>query len=218
MRVLIADDEPLLRAGLVRLLEESGVEVVGTAGTLDELRRAVATVRPEVALVDIRMPPTYTDEGLVAAAEMRSAGSPTAVLVLSHHVESRYAMRLLEAHPGGSGYLLKERVSDVAVLVDALHRVADGECVLDPTIVARLMARRAVQEPMRTLSDREREVLALMAEGRSNSAIADRLVVSPKTVEAHVAHIFTKLSLPESPNDHRRVLAVLAYLRRDGGG
>ncbi len=213
MRVVIADDEALLREGLVRLLTETGCDVVGTAATAVELRRLVDASAPDVALVDIRMPPTHTDEGLVAAAEIRDQHPGTAVLVLSHFVEPRYAMRLLASHPGGTGYLLKDRVSDVAVLVDALRRVCDGECVLDPTIVARLLARPAAVEPLAVLTEREREVLALMAEGRSNGGICERLRLSAKTVEAHVKHIFTKLGLAESPDDHRRVLAVVAYLR-----
>jgi DNA-binding NarL/FixJ family response regulator len=213
VRVVIADDEALLREGLVRLLTEVGCEVVGTAGTAVELHRLVDANRPDVALVDIRMPPTHTDEGLVAAGEIRERQPETGVLVLSHFVESRYAMRLLEGHPGGTGYLLKDRVSDVAVLVDALQRVDAGECVLDPTIVARLLARRTTSEPLAELTQREREVLGLMAEGRSNGGISERLFLSPKTVEAHVKHIFTKLGLTESTDDHRRVLAVLAHLR-----
>ncbi len=213
MRVVIADDEALLREGLVRLLTETGCEVVGTAATAVELHQVVGRHHPDVALVDIRMPPTHTDEGLVAAGEIRDRHPDVGVLVLSHFVESRYAMRLLEGHPGGTGYLLKDRVSDVAVLVDALRRVVDGECVIDPTIVARLLAKRSAREPARDITKREREVLALMAEGRSNAGISDRLVLSPKTVEAHVKHIFTKLGLTESPDDHRRVLAVLAHLR-----
>jgi serine/threonine-protein kinase len=213
VRVVIADDETLLREGLVRLLTETGCEVVGTAGTAVELHRVVDATGPDVALVDIRMPPTHSDEGLVAAAEIRERAPSVAVLVLSHFVESRYALRLMQSHPGGTGYLLKDRVSDVAVLVDALRRVTEGECVLDPTIVTRLLTKRSADEPLRELTERERDVLALMAEGRSNSGICERLALSPKTVEAHVKHIFTKLGLAESPDDHRRVLAVLTFLR-----
>ena len=209
---MIADDEVLLREGLARLLVDADCEVVGTAGTADALLQCVATEQPEVALVDIRMPPTHTDEGLIAAARIREEWPATAVLVLSHHIEVRYALRLLEQHPEGSGYLLKERVSDVAILVDALRRVADGECVLDPTIVARLL-RRPTEGPVSSLTSREREILGLMAEGRSNAAIAAALFLSGRTVEAHVSHIFDKLALPESPDDHRRVLAVVAHLR-----
>jgi DNA-binding NarL/FixJ family response regulator len=214
MRVVIADDETLLREGLASLLAAAGFDVVGKAATADELLRRVELGRPDVAIVDIRMPPTHTDEGLVAASRIRSTHVGVGVLVLSHHVESTYAMRLLEEHPERSGYLLKERVSDLAVLVDALERIHDGECVLDPTIVARLVARRRSPDPLAALSAREVEVLGLVAEGLSNRAIAERLVVGDRTVEAHVTHIFVKLGLEESPASHRRVLAVLAFLRR----
>lgn len=214
MRVVIADEEVLFAQGLAMLLAEAGCDVAGIAGTAPELRRLITVHHPDVALVDIRMPPTHTDEGLVAAREIRAAHPEVGVLVLSHHVESRYAMRLLQDNPEACGYLLKERVSDVAVLVDALRRVHDRECVLDPTIVTRLLRRSAAREPVSELSDRERDVLALMAEGRSNRAIAEVLFLSNKTVETHVSHIFTKLGLHvESPDDNRRVLAVLAYLR-----
>jgi serine/threonine-protein kinase len=213
VRVVIADDETLLREGLERLLTEAGFDVVGKAGTADELLRRVELTRPDVAIVDIKMPPTHTDEGLVAAQEIRRAHPDVGVLVLSHYVEARYAMRLLEDHTERSGYLLKERVSDVAVFVDALRRIDEGECVLDPTIVARLLGRPRDESPLRELTDRELEVLGLMAEGHSNEGICKALFLSPKTVETHVRHILLKLGIGETPAYHRRVLAVLAYLR-----
>jgi DNA-binding NarL/FixJ family response regulator len=213
VRVVIADDEVLLREGLERLLVEAGFEVVGKVGTADELYRKIELARPDVAIVDIRMPPTQTDEGIVAAQQIRQSHPEIGVLVLSHHVESRYAMRLIEQHPGGAGYLLKQRVSNLAVLTDALERLREGECVVDPTIVARLVQRARPARQLAELTDREREVLALMAEGRSNKAICAQLFLSPKTIEAHVKHIFIKLGIDESADDHRRVLAVLAYLR-----
>jgi DNA-binding NarL/FixJ family response regulator len=214
VRIVIADDEMLLREGLARLLSESGFQVVGKAATADELSRRVELTRPDVAIVDIRMPPTHTDEGLVAAQEIRSAHPEVGVLVLSHYVESRYAMRLLEEHPERSGYLLKERVSDVAVLVDALQRIDEGECVLDPTIVSRLVGKPRDESPLAELTERELEVLSLMAEGHSNDGISRMLFLSPKTVETHVRHILGKLGIGETSDYHRRVLAVLAYLRR----
>jgi DNA-binding NarL/FixJ family response regulator len=216
VRVVIADDELLLREGVERLLTEAGYDVVGKVGTAEELRRKVELTRPDVAIVDIKMPPTYTDEGLVGAQEIRESHPEIGVLVLSHYLESRYAMRLIEQHPGGTGYLLKERISDLAVLTDALGRLRDGECVVDPTIVSRLVNRARHPGRLDELTEREREVLALLAEGRSNKGICDRLFLSPKTVEAHVKHIFMKLGVEMSPDDHRRVLAVLAYLRTSG--
>jgi len=211
--VVIADDETLLREGLARLLVEAGFDVVGKAATADELLRRVELTRPDLAIVDIRMPPTHTDEGLVAAQEIRRSHPQVGVLVLSHYVESRYAMRLLEENSERSGYLLKERVSDVAVLVDALRRIAEGECVLDPTIVSRLVRRPRERSALDELTERELEVLALMAEGHSNEGICKKLFVSPKTVETHVRHILLKLGIGEVAAHHRRVLAVLAYLR-----
>jgi DNA-binding NarL/FixJ family response regulator len=213
VRVVIADDETLLREGLARLLADAGFEVVGKASTAEELMQRVEMRRPDVAIVDIRMPPAHTDEGLVAAQEIRRAHPTVGVLVLSHYLESHYAMRLLEEHPERSGYLLKERVSDLAVLVDALQRISEGECVLDPTIVSRLVGRPREASPLDELTDRELEVLALMAEGHSNDAICKKLFLSPKTVETHVRHILLKLGIGETPEYHRRVLAVLAYLR-----
>jgi DNA-binding NarL/FixJ family response regulator len=213
VRVVIADDEVLLREGLERLLTEAGFEVVGKVGTAEELRRKVELGRPDVAIIDIKMPPTHTDEGLVAANEIREAHPEVGVLVLSHYLESRYAMGLIEQHPGGVGYLLKERVSDLAVLTDALGRLREGESVVDPTIVARLVNRTRPASRIDELTGREREVLARMAEGRSNRGMCERLFLSPKTVEAHVKHIFMKLGIDESADDHRRVLAVVAFLR-----
>jgi DNA-binding NarL/FixJ family response regulator len=213
VRVVLADDEALLREGLARLLAEAGIEVVGRAGSAPEALRAVRLTRPDVAIFDIRMPPGNADDGLVAAQQVRREHAGVGVLVLSHHLESRYAVRLLEEAPERVGYLLKERVSNLGVLVDALHRIAEGECVVDPTIVSRLMSARRARGPLEELTDREREVLALMAEGLSNRRICDVLVVSPKTVEGHVRQIFMKLGLRETPDQHRRVQAVLAFLR-----
>ena len=213
MRVVIADDEVLLRDGLDRLLTEAGFDVVGKAGTAQELRREVELAHPDVAIIDIKMPPTHTDEGLIAAQEIRASNPGVGVLVLSHYLQSRYAMRLIEQHTGGVGYLLKERVSGVGVLADALVRVHDGECVVDPTIVARLLGHARRASPLSQLTERECEVLAQMAEGRSNQGICARLMLSPKTVEGHVRNIFMKLGVGESADDHRRVLAILSYLR-----
>jgi serine/threonine-protein kinase len=213
VRVVIADDETLLREGLARLLSDAGFEVVGKAATAEALIRRVELTRPDVAIVDIKMPPTHTDEGLVAAQEIRRSHPQVAVLVLSHYVESRYAMRLLEDHTERSGYLLKERISDVAVLVDALQRIAEGECVIDPTIVSRLIGRPREQSALAELTVRELEVLGLMAQGHSNEGIGKKLFLSPKTVETHVRHILGKLGIGETHEYHRRVLAVLAYLR-----
>jgi len=216
MRVVIADDEVLLREGLERLLSEAGHDVVGKVGTAEELRRKVDLTRPDVAIVDIRMPPTHSDEGLVAAGQLREAHPELGVLVLSHYLSSSYAMRLIEEHPAGVGYLLKERVSDLALLTDAITRLHEGECVIDPTIVSRLVAHSRPASVLDELTEREREVLALMAEGRSNKGISEVLFLSSKTVEAHVKHILMKLGIDISPDDHRRVLAVLAYLRATG--
>ena len=213
MRVVIADDETLLRDGLARLLADAIIDVVGTVGTADDLLHKVELTRPDVAIVDIRMPPTHTDEGLVAATRIRERQPTVGVLVLSHYLESHYAMRLLEEHPERAGYLLKERIKDVTVLVDALERIDEGECVLDPTIVSRLVGRPREQSPLDELTDREREVLALMAEGHSNDGICRQLFLSPKTVETHVRHILLKLGIGDTGDYHRRVLAVLAYLR-----
>jgi DNA-binding NarL/FixJ family response regulator len=213
VRVVVADDVLLTRQGIVHLLREAGIEVVAEAEDAEGLLREVRLARPDVALVDIRMPPTHTDEGLVAAQTIRAEHPQVGVLVLSQYVEPSYALRLLQEQPERVGYLLKERVFDIATVVDALRRIVDGETVIDPTIVARLVGRRRRQDPLAALSEREREVLGLVAEGLSNRAIAARLFVTERTVEAHVTQIFHKLRLPESPDQHRRVLAVLAFLR-----
>jgi len=213
---VLADDEALLREGLARLLTEAGFEVVGTAGDATELLRLVDVRRPQLVVVDITMPPDHSEEGLVAAQEIRHRFPGIGVLVLSHYLESRYAMSLVEELPERSGYLLKDRVSDIGVLTDALRRIADGECVIDPTIVTRLIRHRRNVGPLSRLTDREREVLELMAEGHSNSGVCERLVLSPKTVEGHVNNIFRKLDIGDAPTSHRRVVAVLTFLRARG--
>ena len=213
MRVVVADDSMLTREGIVRLLDEAGVDVVAEADDAESLLRHVRLARPDAAIVDIRMPPTHTDEGLVAAQAIRTEHPNVGVLVLSQYVEASYAMRLLEEHPERVGYLLKDRVFDVAILVDALRRIADDETVIDPTIVSRLIGRRRREDPLTELTEREREVLGLIGEGLSNKGIAHRLFITERTVEAHVKQIFLKLDLVADPESHRRVLAVLAYLR-----
>jgi DNA-binding NarL/FixJ family response regulator len=213
MRVVVADDVMLTRAGITRLLSEAGVDVVGEAADAENLLREVAAKRPDIALIDIRMPPTHTDEGLVAAQAIRTQHPGVGVLVLSQYVEPVFAMRLIEDHPERSGYLLKERVFDIAILIDALRRIAEGDTVIDPTIVSRLVGNQHRRGALAALTAREQEVLAMIAEGLSNRAIADRLYLSERTVEAHVTQIFLKLDLPESPDRHRRVLAVVAFLR-----
>jgi DNA-binding NarL/FixJ family response regulator len=213
VRVVVADDVMLIRSGLARLLTDAGVEVVGEASDADELLRLVTLERPDAAVVDIRMPPTHTDEGLTAARRIRTQAPGTAVVLLSQYLEPRYAQRLLADQPGGLGYLLKERVSDIAVLVDALRRVTEGECVIDPTIVSRLMRRRVAGSPLAALTPRERDILGLMAQGRSNHAVANELGISERTVEAASAQLFRKLGLEQSPDVNRRVLAVLRLLR-----
>ena len=213
MRVIVAEDVLLTREGIVHLLSEAGVDVVAAVEDGDALLTATARQHPDAVVADIRMPPTHTDEGLVAARRIREAYPVIAVVVLSQYLEPAYAMRLLDGHEERTGYLLKERVFHLAVLVDALRRVTEGETVVDPTIVARLMGRKRAHDPLADLSAREREVLALAAEGLSNKAIAARLFVTDRTVEAHMAQVFAKLGLEESPDAHRRVLAVLALLR-----
>ncbi len=213
MRIAIADDSMLLREGLARLLADAGFVVTATVATGDALVQRVAADPPDAVIVDIKMPPTFTDEGLVAAQTIRRDHPGVGVLVLSQYLDARYAVRLLEEVPDGVGYLLKERVSDLAVLGDAVRRVVDGECVVDPTIVSRLMKRRRERTPIDTLTEREQSVLTLMAEGRTNRGIGEMLSLSGKTVEAHVGQIFQKLGLEQSANDHRRVLAVVMRLR-----
>ncbi|RZU76889.1 DNA-binding NarL/FixJ family response regulator [Micromonospora kangleipakensis] len=213
MRVVVADDVMIVRAGLARLLAEAGMQVCGEAADAAELLRLVALTGPDVAVVDIRMPPTHRDEGLVAAREIRARHPATAVLVLSQYVAPRYASRLLADQPAGLGYLLKERVSDVAVLADAVQRVAAGGCVVDPAIVQRLLDAARPPSVAAGLTAREREVLALMAEGCSNAAIAMRLRIRERTVESVCAQIFAKLGLPPDPDVNRRVLAAIRVLR-----
>jgi DNA-binding NarL/FixJ family response regulator len=213
VKIVIAEDSVLLREGIVRLLEEAGMEVVGQAGTAEELLLRVRSYKPNVAIVDIRMPPTHTDEGVRAAKEIREKHPDTAVLVLSQYVEPAYAMELLAESAEGVGYLLKDRVADVPDFVAAVRRVAEGGSALDPAVVSQLVGRRRADDPLSELTPREREVLELMAEGLSNLAIAERLVVTERAVEKHVTSIFSKLRLSPAADAHRRVLAVLAFLR-----
>jgi DNA-binding NarL/FixJ family response regulator len=213
MRVIVAEDVMLTREGIVRLLADAGVEVVGQVADGASLLALVAAELPHAVIVDIRMPPTHTDEGLVAAALLKGAHPDIGVVVLSAYLEPAYALRLIEENPEGVGYLLKDRVVEPAVLIDSLRRVCEGETVVDPTIVSRLMGRKRRLDPLAELTAREREVLGLVAEGLSNRAIAERLVVADRTVESHMTAIFGKLGLEETPDQHRRVLAVLALLR-----
>jgi DNA-binding NarL/FixJ family response regulator len=213
MRVVIADDAVLLREGIARLLEEAGFDVVGQVDNGDDLLRRVGFSKPDVAVVDIRMPPTHTDEGLQAARRIRERFPAVGVLVLSQYVEPAYAMELLQSSAEGIGYLLKDRVSDIDEFAGAVRRVGQGGSALDPAVVSQLVGRRRDDGPLAELTRREREVLELMAEGRSNNGIAERLVVTERAVEKHVTSIFGKLGLPPAPEDHRRVLAVLAFLR-----
>jgi DNA-binding NarL/FixJ family response regulator len=212
VKVVLAEDSVLLREGIARILEEAGFDVVGQAGNPDELMLKVRSYSPDVAVVDIRMPPTHTDEGLRAAKDIRERYPGTSVLVLSQYVEPEYAMELLAESAEGVGYLLKDRVSDVKEFAASVRRVAEGGSALDPSVVSQLVGRRR-DDPLADLTPREREVLGLMAEGRSNQGIAERLVITERAVEKHVTSIFGKLRLPAAPEDHRRVLAVLAYLR-----
>jgi DNA-binding NarL/FixJ family response regulator len=213
MRVVIADDAPLIREGIATLLVEHDVDVVAQVDNAEALLESVRLLSPEVALIDIRMPPTHTDEGLRAAHEIRARYPDVAVLVLSQHLEPEYALRLLEEKPAGAGYLLKERVGRVEQLLDAIERVAAGECVVDRAVVDELLARPRRTDPLEELTPREREILALMAEGRSNQGICRALWLSPKTVETHIRGAFSKLGIAAAPEDNRRVLAVLAYLQ-----
>jgi DNA-binding NarL/FixJ family response regulator len=214
MRIVIADDAPLIREGIARLLTDNGLEVVDQVGDAHALLVSVREHHPDVALVDIRMPPTHTDEGLRAAGQIRSWYPETAVLLLSQHLEPTYALRLIEERPERVGYLMKERVGRVQQLLDAVRRVAAGECVVDRAVVDELLARPRRVDPTRELTRREREIIALMAEGRSNQGICQTLWLSPKTVESHIRSAFAKLGIREAPEDNRRVLAVLTFLRR----
>ena len=213
MRVMIADDAVLFREGLARVLEAADIDVAAQVGDGEQLLARVRANPPAVVVVDIRMPPTHTREGLDAAQRIRTDHPQVGVLVLSQYVEPHHAVQLLQDGTGGVGYLLKDRIADVEEVVDAVRRVAAGGSVIDPEVVAQLVGRRRTRDPVQELSERERQVLALMAEGRSNQAIGERLFLSPKTVEAHVHSIFTRLDLHPAPDDHRRVLAVLAFLR-----
>jgi DNA-binding NarL/FixJ family response regulator len=212
MRIVIAEDSVLLRAGLTRILADAGEDVVATVGDADELLVAVARHQPDLAVVDVRMPPTHTDDGLRAAIEIRSRWPGIGILVLSQYVEERYAVELLANDTNAVGYLLKDRIADIGDFLGAVRRVGEGGTALDPEVVAQLLARTRHRDPLDRLTPREREVLALMAEGRTNPAIARSLVVSEKAVEKHVGNIFMKLDLPPTDDDHRRVLAVLRWL------
>jgi DNA-binding NarL/FixJ family response regulator len=212
VRVIVADDSMLVREGVVRLLEAAGFEVVGQAADGEALLRKTTAHKPDVAIIDIRMPPTHTDEGLRAALAIREKMPGTGVIVLSEYIEEEYAVELLGDDAAGVGYLLKDRVLDPTQFAEAVRRVADGGSALDPEVVSQMLGRRRVKDPLAELTSRERNVLGLMAEGRSNRAIADTLVISERAVEKHVTSIFTKLNLPPTAEDHRRVLAVLAFL------
>jgi len=216
MRVVVADDSVLFREGMVRLLEEQGFEVLGQMDNAEDLVRRVSGLKPDAAIVDIRMPPTQTDEGLVAAQALGERNPEIGVVVLSQYLEASFAMRLLQEGTAGRGYLLKDRVGDLDAFAESIRRVAEGGSVVDPEVVSALVGDRSESPPLDELTDREREILGLMAEGRSNHGICERLVVSQRTVESYVRTIFQKLDLPPAEDDHRRVLAVLAYLRSGG--
>ena len=213
MRVIVADDSILMREGVVRVLEESGFEVVAQAGTGVELLEKARVFGPDVAVIDLRMPPTYSDEGLLAALAIREEMPNTGVLVLSQYLEDEYALQLIGDDAAGVGYLLKDRVSDFEHFTEAVRRVGEGGSALDPEVVSQMLGRHRLHDPLAAITPREREVLALMAQGRSNGAIAGALVITERAVEKHVTSIFTKLDLPPTAEDHRRVLAVLAFLR-----
>jgi DNA-binding NarL/FixJ family response regulator len=213
VRVALADDAVVLREGLARVLTESGVEVAAQVGTADDLLTAVDELHPDVAVIDIRMPPSWSDEGLSVAAEIRRRFPQVGVLLLSQYVEAEYALRLLDGESKGTGYLLKERVLDVQDLVDTLERVAAGETVVDPALVSQLLGRAREHDPLDRLTPREREVLSLMAEGLTDRGIGHKLFLTQNTVETHIRHIISKLGLPATPADNRRVHAVLTYLR-----
>lgn len=213
MRVILADDAVLVREGLARLLAERGLDVVAKVGQADELLEQVAALRPDIAVIDIRMPPSYSNEGLLAAQQIRLAHPETATLVLSQYVEVDYALKLLAGDSERVGYLLKDRIADIDSFADALRRVTRGATIVEPALVEELMTARRAHDPLATLTDREREVLALMAQGRTDRGISEELFVTRKTVEAHVRSILRKLDLPESAHENRRVHAVLTYLR-----
>jgi len=213
MRVILADDSALIREGLARVLQDQGFDVVAQVGDAEKLVTAVDRDPPDLCIVDIRMPPTHTTEGLEAAIAIRARHPGVGVLVLSQHVETHYAMQLLAGHARGVGYLLKDRVSDIHDIIDAIRRIAAGGSAIDPNVVSTLLGRRREMDPLESLTQRERDVLGLMAEGRSNRAIGERLFLSPKTVESHVSAIFSKLGIDDTSDDNRRVLSVLAWLR-----